>query len=913
MRMASNPDFKNATRLLGCLGYSNPTSLQRNAVDTRRLFSNENMLIIGETSSGKTLVPLLAYYDRLVQTPIDEAAPKLLFVVPYRALAAQKQREVEGDIERLAKVFSFPSVRVEQSTGEYRQADQDIFGGDVDVAIIITEKAFRFAANDASFLSRYDYLVIDELGLIDDAGRGTRVDFMLMWSHAQHVRTGRPRVFGLATPSYSWDCYVESYGLIPVTDDGRPIPLEEHVVSMSQGTQYCEFTLDGSVDCGGLLPVGRFYYPKFVKRLESKNIEVLAPCAALGTPCPVRTTCRSQPTKKCAKTGEPCSSPATILPSKSGARLLALERICRHHLGLGHQILIFKNDREEVRSLCRHLYERLGDVLLEPSGLSECKDDLLRECGLTEDDLYGIMEDANPSADSADVYYRAFAAGIGFHSRAMPSELRAYVEERLLESRSLRIVCCTETLAFGVNSTVDVVVVADIMKQDNASTRRLTANEYRNYTGRAGRLNEGRDKGDVGYVYTLLSGTKRGRESFAELMSDMASPQELFCSLYGEGDDALPLFVLNLIHSDGGSLTHGQIVEMTESLPIREEAGTKKLFAYQLGDALRELEKEGLVASEYDPFTDECRWGLTALGDGLSGYTVYWSDFERIKMALKHAFRGLHEGMCIEELALLLLGSRHMQSSLSNSFVRYDIMSLDDLRSYFRRRAGDKGLAADWLTPLKRARTALEAKLYYMLAALLCWSEGESSKALVRSFGIQYPLIQSMGQQLDYLLNIAERILPKAVREELEERREANPLFARVIGANQRQWDESVRHCTEVIQEQLRGLSVSLFYGIDPDICGRFINYLNVVGGEDALELAERVGGKIDPMVARTIRRLVVRYRFFASTSRAMDEDVEVRNNYLQQRSQYERDIQSMGHLYDGFFLSEHPTTYRVD
>ena len=118
-----------------------------------------DLFVIGETSSGKTLIPLLIYEMSVSEMRRSGGyCPKMLFVVPYRALAAQKKLEFDQHFEKY-------DLNIVQSTGEFRQYDQDILSGDVDVAVIITEKVFKFQARMEEFLSKYDFLVLDEVGI----------------------------------------------------------------------------------------------------------------------------------------------------------------------------------------------------------------------------------------------------------------------------------------------------------------------------------------------------------------------------------------------------------------------------------------------------------------------------------------------------------------------------------------------------------------------------------------------------------------------------------------------------------------------------------------------------------------------------------------------------------------------------
>ena len=105
------------------------------------------------------------------------------------------------------------------------------------------------------------------------------------------------------------------------------------------------------------------------------------------------------------------------------------------------------------------------------------------------DILFGIMNDED---------YFSFACGVSYHNANMFSTLRAVIEEDFLsENGRLQIVFSTETLAYGINSNADVVIIPRLEKlrydsianarNDGKLGRRLLyPNEYMNYCGRAG-------------------------------------------------------------------------------------------------------------------------------------------------------------------------------------------------------------------------------------------------------------------------------------------------------------------------------------------------------------------------------------------------------------------------------------------
>ena len=246
-----------------------------------------------------------------------------------------------------------------------------------------------------------------------------------------------------------------------------------------------------------------------LKKIENVHDQALKKCSDFDFLCPVRIPCRSDPSLFCGKIKGPCTSPVMILPEGINVHHYILQQICRHHLLQGHQVLIFVNNREEVINLSMFLYQslrqlpELAEIFPPPLPVEACCKAVLEECGLNSDDVYGILEYEDGSEIRKECY-QAFVSGIAFHSAALPNELRTYIEMKLLASREMKIVCSTETLAFGINSSVDVVVIASLTKQEDGFVRMFTMNEYCNYIGRAGRLCVGVDISQLkGIVYTL--------------------------------------------------------------------------------------------------------------------------------------------------------------------------------------------------------------------------------------------------------------------------------------------------------------------------------------------------------------------------------------------------------------------------
>lgn len=108
--------------------------------------------------------------------------------------------------------------------------------------------------------------------------------------------------------------------------------------------------------------------------------------------------------------------------------------------------------------------------------------------------LAARLASVDPSGPGSSLA-QCIRAGVAFHHAGMPAELKELVEE-LFGEGLLRLLCATETFALGLNMPARTVVLPRITKFDGRGHRELTAREFQQMAGRAGR----RGKDDRGHV-----------------------------------------------------------------------------------------------------------------------------------------------------------------------------------------------------------------------------------------------------------------------------------------------------------------------------------------------------------------------------------------------------------------------------
>jgi helicase len=123
-----------------------------------------NLMLAIPTASGKSLIAYLAAMKHVL-----ERRGKVLYIVPLRALAAEKYEDLRK-FERLG-------VKVEMSSGDLDSPDPQLENFDVIVAT--SEKADSLLRHQGHWLGQITLVVADEVHLLHDPGRGPTLEVTL--------------------------------------------------------------------------------------------------------------------------------------------------------------------------------------------------------------------------------------------------------------------------------------------------------------------------------------------------------------------------------------------------------------------------------------------------------------------------------------------------------------------------------------------------------------------------------------------------------------------------------------------------------------------------------------------------------------------------------------------------------------
>lgn len=732
--------LEQAKEIMLKFGYESLTSLQETAFGHCGYKQGAREFIIGKTSSGKTVIPLVAFEAD------DSYDKKLLYIVPYRALATQKYQ----DLKRIYK----DNKDILISTSEYCSSDKAIIDAKCDIAVVIYEKVYVFLSKyREKFLNQYSYIVFDEIGVINDEERGLKADYILMKSCENY----NINIFVLGTPYYNWDNYLKAYNFNRKEELSRPI------------------------------------------KIESKERLYFNPNAG-----------RNQKDYQ--------SNVQDIIDE--------VVDLCKRHRKAKRKILIFVNNRNTSRELAIEIYKKFivkKLIKVNNSQSSLLKQILLEKIGFTADDSKGLLE------HKEDIL--AFFNGIFYHNAGLPEEMREVIENEFLnENGLLNIVVSTETLAYGLNSNVDVVIVADLSKRAQGIVRTLTVNEYENYIGRAGRLG----KSKIGFCYTFINADTQ-IEAWSELKEKMNGQESLispYVKIRDKKHNDKMFFYMNFIY-EKKAITKMQILEKILLFPKDENRLSLSDLENELDICLDVLQKRNLAYKEYDLYLNSDSYSLTRRGRNIIGYALNLESFDKLEKIIIKILQ--EKNIKIFDLLYMLSDCEELKNAVPNYFTyrflvkyckqmhsflkktitkkqiskelaetilkdyRFDLYKNNNFEEYYDKKDNCKKLK--FKSDFNVSKEDLENDILYfkhliITQVLYMWMHSYSISEIYDISEQSFAKIKFLGEKANYIMDII------------------------LLFSYEDRWIEVFNNEVEYMafQNWLRNLGVSLFYGIEPEV-----------------------------------------------------------------------------------------------
>ena len=201
----------------------------------------------------------------------------------------------------------------------------------------------------------------------------------------------------------------------------------------------------------------------------------------------------------------------------------------------GKKVIVFRNWKTKTVATASYLAEAL-------------------QLDAAEDALAAL-----PTADagvSSDTLRRVLQGGVAFHNSDLEPIERAVVEAEFRDSRSiLRVVVATTTLAMGINTPAEAVVIEGL---DYRRNHPYSVADYKNMVGRAGRLGHV----DAGESYLLATGGLNPARAWNHYVNGALEP--LLSRLLESGTDPRTILLRALV-SLGGSASLDDLVGLVDS------------------------------------------------------------------------------------------------------------------------------------------------------------------------------------------------------------------------------------------------------------------------------------------------------------------------------------------------------------
>lgn len=127
------------------------------------LLNRNNLLICTPTASGKTLIAEMA-----ILNTIRKHNKKAIYVAPLKALASEKYREF--------KKLHSKDFNIKLSVGDYDDGSTLLQN---DLILTTSEKLDSLIRHNPNCVSNVKLIVVDEIHLLNDAGRGPTLEIMI--------------------------------------------------------------------------------------------------------------------------------------------------------------------------------------------------------------------------------------------------------------------------------------------------------------------------------------------------------------------------------------------------------------------------------------------------------------------------------------------------------------------------------------------------------------------------------------------------------------------------------------------------------------------------------------------------------------------------------------------------------------
>ena len=333
-------------------GITHLLPVQLEAID-RGLLDRRSLLVCAPSGSGKTLIGELA----AISAVLDHRG-RAVYLVPYRALAAQKAAEFRC-------LYESCGIQVVLASGDEEVPKPGLVGADIVVTTFEKLDAALRNAKTQTWVRDLAVVIADEFHEIGEPRRGPHLEVLLMrlLEGGRNVQlVALSATVGNPLELASW---LSSFGrpVEPILSDYRPVPLSYNIVTEPRKDLYIRREVMATLAKGGQVLI----FTAKRKETEQQAIVLMETCQRFLTP----------------------------------------------------------EDEQHLQKATRFLDKIPGH---------------------------------NPNLR------QALAAGVGFHHAGLDKGERMTVET-LFNERVVKVVCCTTTLAAGINTPARVVILRGVERK----------------------------------------------------------------------------------------------------------------------------------------------------------------------------------------------------------------------------------------------------------------------------------------------------------------------------------------------------------------------------------------------------------------------------------------------------------------
>ena len=421
---------------------------QRIALEHGLLSSNRGKIIKMPTSAGKTRIAEMA----LVHTLIEQPGAKCIYIAPYRALVS----EIEST---LIAVLGDLGYQVSTALGGFETDEVELFlSRNADVLVTTPEKLDLLVRLTPDFARQVRLVILDEGHILGDQRRGVKYD-MLLTRFKIAVPEARFIYLSAVVPDQTLDDLANWLRTGPdsaLQTDWRPSDQRLAALEWSGSSGTLRYAPDPEVPL-----LSQSFTPGIISQQE------------IRFPNP--------------NTGRMLKRQ---FPDSANKSQIAAE-LALKFVGLG-SVLVFCSQPNFTTAVGRAILDRINwSKLAElkdvpaPVDTSQTRSAQIAQQWLGEDHKVCQL----------------LRQGVAIHYGDLPESVKNAVEADF-RARRFRILVATNTLAQGVNLPIRTVIVHSVWRGPKETRERISARDYWNIAGRAGRAGEETDGTIVHIVRT---------------------------------------------------------------------------------------------------------------------------------------------------------------------------------------------------------------------------------------------------------------------------------------------------------------------------------------------------------------------------------------------------------------------------